>query len=94
MDELTNFRNEIDRLDAALIEILAKRFRVTHEVGQLKKLMKLPPVDPQREERQAKRIKELANKAGVREDVALKVLRIIIDEAVSDHKRILESAGK
>jgi chorismate mutase len=88
MDDLANLRNEIDRLDESLIEILAQRFRITHEIGQLKKATNLPPVDAQREERQAQRIKDIANKLGLREAVALKVLRVIIDEVVNDHKKI------
>jgi chorismate mutase len=88
MDHLASLRNEIDRLDESLIEILAQRFRITHEIGKLKKTTNLPPVDAQREERQAQMIKDLATKLGLREAVALKVLRVIIDEVVNDHKKI------
>lgn len=91
MHQLSTFRKEIDQLDEALVEILAKRFRVTHQVGHLKKTMMLPPVDSQREEQQARRIRELASKAGLREDFAIKILRVIIDEVVNDHKRIQEN---
>ena len=88
MDSLDNLRNEIDRLDESLVEILAQRFRVTHEIGQFKKMKNLPPVDPQREEAQTQKIKDLANKLGLSEAVALRVLRVIIDEVVNDHKKI------
>lgn len=88
MNELAHLRNEIDRLDRSLIEILAKRFKITHEIGLIKKSANLPPIDPQREDQQSKIIAELARNAGLREEVALKVLRAIIDEVVNDHKKI------
>ena len=37
MDQLSAFRKEIDHLDELMIEILAKRFRVTQKVGYLNK---------------------------------------------------------
>ena len=43
MNELKNYRASIDNLDAALIHILAERFRITKAVGTYKAEMKLPP---------------------------------------------------
>ncbi|MES2832057.1 MAG: chorismate mutase [Pseudomonadota bacterium] len=87
MEELKKLREEIDRVDETLIRTLAMRFRITEKVGALKKAQKLSPVDPQREAEQEKRILELAKKAGLREDIALSVLRLIIDTVVEDHKK-------
>ena len=88
MNDIENLRNEIDQLDKTLVDLLAERFKITHKIGLLKKSTNLPPVDPQREERQLKTIIQLAQNAGLREEVALKVLRVIIDEVVNDHKKI------
>lgn len=88
MNPLSDLRNEVDRLDEALIDILGQRFRVTQEIGKLKKANSLPPVDAEREKRQVERIKGLARKAGVKDEVALKVLRVIIDEVVHEHQTI------
>jgi monofunctional chorismate mutase len=84
LDEL---RGQIDRLDANLVEILARRFRVTEEIGRLKKALALPAVDEEREQRQRTRIQALARQHGLREDVAVRVLRVIIDETVMNHRR-------
>ena len=46
---LAAFRRSIDNIDAALIHMLAERFRVTQAVGELKAELKLPPADPGRE---------------------------------------------
>ncbi len=87
MEQLKKFREEIDRIDDVLISTLAMRFQITDKVGALKKAEKLPPVDPQREAEQEKRILEIAKRAGLREDIARSVLRLIIDTVVEDHKK-------
>lgn len=88
MDQLKILRDKIDQLDESLIHTLAMRFEITNEIGKLKKTEKLPPVDSQREQQQAERIATIAKKVGLRENVALAVLRVIIDAVIEDHKKI------
>lgn len=66
---------------------LAMRFQITAQVGALKKADNLAPVDLQREAEQEKRIVEIAKKVGLREDIAVSVLRRIIEIVVDDHKK-------
>ena len=47
--QLSEYRRSIDNFDAALIHILAERFRCTKAVGRLKATNDLPPGDPERE---------------------------------------------
>ena len=86
IEKLRTMRWEIDLLDESLVKTLALRFKVTDEIGKLKKAEKLPPVDADREQEQAQRIRDLAKAAGLKEDVALAVLRLIIDRVIEDHK--------
>ena len=46
---LAGFRKSIDNIDAALIHMLAERFRITQAVGEYKAKVTLPPADPNRE---------------------------------------------
>ena len=59
-DELVVLRGAIDNMDAALIHLLAERFRITREVGRLKAECGLPPADPAREAEQIARLRQLA----------------------------------
>jgi chorismate mutase len=43
---LAGFRQSIDNIDAAMIHILAERFRITQAVGAYKAEKKLPASDP------------------------------------------------
>ncbi|OZA65931.1 MAG: chorismate mutase, partial [Sphingomonadales bacterium 39-62-4] len=60
---LAGYRQSIDNIDAAMIHILAERFRITQAVGAYKATNKLPASDPGREERQITRLRKLAEDA-------------------------------
>ena len=59
-EALAEARRTIDNIDAALIHILAERFRCTPRVGHIKAVHDLPPADPEREARQVARVRALA----------------------------------
>ncbi len=89
MDErLSRYRQSIDNIDAALVAILAERFKVTKEVGQLKAELKLPPADLARETQQIERLRSLANEAQLDPDFTEKFLRFIIDEVIRHHAQL------
>ena len=87
MAKLQQFRRWIDNFDAALIHILAERFRVTKAVGALKASADLPPSDPNRESEQVARLRELAKSADLDPDFAEKFLEFVIREVIQHHKQ-------
>lgn len=86
MAELLRHRKSIDNLDAALIHILAERFRCTKAVGALKAEHEFPPSDPQREERQITRLRALATEAELDPDFAEKLINFVITEVIKHHE--------
>lgn len=87
-NRLTGYRQSIDNIDAALVAMLAERFRVTQAVGELKAELKLPPADPAREAAQVERLRRLAADAQLDPDFTEKFLRFIIDEVIRHHARM------
>ena len=87
-DALDTYRQSIDNIDAALIYMLAERFKVTQAVGALKAQLDLPPADPLREERQIARLRALARDADLDPEFSEKFLRFIIDEVIRHHERL------
>jgi chorismate mutase len=85
---LTEYRNSIDNIDAALVFMLAERFKITQAVGEYKATASLPPADPGREHRQIERLRQLAKDAKLDPDFTEKFLRFIIDEVIRHHERI------
>ncbi|MDI1295625.1 MAG: chorismate mutase [bacterium] len=91
MDEtLQRYRESIDNIDAALVFMLAERFKITQAVGRYKATQDLPPSDPGREERQVARMRRLALDANLDPDFTEKFLRFIIDEVIRHHEGFRE----
>lgn len=85
---LAGFRKSIDNIDAALIHMLAERFRITQAVGLHKASQALPPADRVREERQIARLRALAEEAQLDPEFGEKFLRFIIEEVIRHHETI------
>jgi chorismate mutase len=91
-DELARLRDSIDNIDAALVHMLAERFKCTQQVGRLKAVHQLPPADPAREARQIARLRALAESAKLDPAFAEKLLNFIIAEVIRHHERMAEDA--
>ncbi|MFJ5259019.1 chorismate mutase [Streptomyces sp. NPDC088387] len=89
-EELDRLRDSIDNIDAAVVHMLAERFKCTQQVGHLKALHQLPPADPDRESRQIARLRGLAESAKLDPAFAEKFLNFIIGEVIRHHERIAE----
>ncbi len=87
-EQLAGLRETIDNLDAALIHILAERFKCTQRVGVLKAEYGAPPSDPGREVRQVARLRSLAEGAHLDPVFAEKLLNFIIAEVIRHHEAI------
>ena len=87
---LAKYRASIDNIDAALIHLLAERFKVTQEVGRYKAAAGLPAADPDREEQQVARLRALAEESGLDPVFSEKFLRFIVAEVIHHHERIAE----
>ena len=83
---LQHYRESIDNIDAALVFMLAERFKVTQAVGAYKAEVGLPPADPGREDAQIARLRGLAADARLDPEFSEKFLRFIIDEVIRHHR--------
>lgn len=84
---LSSFRRSIDNIDAALIYMLAERFRITQAVGEYKAKAEMPPADPKREARQIERLRTLAVEANLDPEFSEKFIRFVIEEVIRHHQR-------
>jgi len=92
-ERLIQYRKSIDNIDAALVYMLAERFKVTQAVGRYKAENAMPPADPAREERQIARLRQLAAEADLDPDFTEKFLRFIIDEVIRHHQRMVPDSA-
>ena len=84
---LAGYRKSIDNIDAALIHMLAERFRITQAVGAHKAANALPASDPGREERQIARLRALATEADLDPEFSEKFIRFVIEEVIRHHQQ-------
>ena len=83
--DLLRLRATIDNIDAALIFMLAERFRATKQVGVLKAEHGLPASDPTREEQQVARLRRLAEDADLDPEFAQKWFSFVVAEVIRHH---------
>src|SRR3954452_18181213 len=83
---LDRLRASIENLDAALVHLLAERFKCTEEVGRLKAHAGFPPADPDREAVQIERLRRLSEESGLDPVFAEKFLAVIIAEVIRNHE--------
>jgi len=91
-EELQRLRDSIDNIDAALVYLLAERFKCTQHVGQLKARLSLPAADPAREAQQVARLRALAEGARLDPEFAEKFLAFVVKEVIHHHERFAADA--
>lgn len=89
-ERLLGLRASIDNIDAALIFMLAERFRCTKQVGVLKARYGMPASDPAREEQQVARLRRLAVEADLDPEFAQKWFGFVVAEVIRHHTEAAE----
>jgi chorismate mutase len=87
---LHRLRGSIDNIDAALVYLLAERFRATKQVGVLKAEHGMPASDPAREEQQLARLRALAIDADLDPEFAQKWFSFVVAEVIRHHVEAAE----
>jgi chorismate mutase len=86
--EILRLRESIDNIDAALMHLLAERFKCTRRVGELKAQGGLPPADPARDQQQIARLTSIAASAGLDPAFAEQFREFIVSEVIRHHEQI------
>ena len=85
-ETLGGYRASIDNIDAAVVLLLAERFKITKKVGVYKASVGLPAADPEREREQISRLGEVAASADLDPSFSEKFLRLVFAEVRREHE--------
>lgn len=88
MAGLKNWREEIDKIDNEIVELLRRRLAIIKKIAEVKRDRILPMKDLKREQEVLKRTSSMAETA-YEEDELLKVFRTMMDESLAVQKLIL-----
>ena len=80
-DPLAALRAEIDAIDAELVRLFARRFKLVRTIGAEKAKRGMPVVVPERIQAVQARIAKLAAAAGLDPEIAGRLWQTIINEA-------------
>ena len=90
---LDDLRAELEGIDAELVAVLARRFRVVLGVADVKAAEGIPVVLPERIAQVQDRVAALAEQHGLDPALAQRIYRCIIDEAIDlENQRIADGA--
>ncbi len=91
--ELAAIRLSIDNIDAALVHMLAERFKFTQKVGRLKAASGMPASDPERERVQIARLRAIAIEAQLDPAFAEKWFNFVVAEVIHHHEQLANGAA-
>ena len=92
-ETLAGYRSSIDNIDAALVLLLAERFKITKQSGCTRPASACRPADPQREQQQIARLRELAAEAHLDPVFSETFLRFVISEVIRHHDLARRNTG-
>lgn len=88
-ENLALLRSQIDRINDELLELLARRMRVTREIGEYKKEHKMPVVQQTRYKELMDRLVRNGEEMGLSEDFIRTILAAIHEESVKQQIEIV-----
>lgn len=88
--EMRQVRQQIDRVDEAIVRLMAKRFALTHRVGELKAEQGEQPLDAERQAQRRRLLAELASRYGVAPQLLDGVFAVVQEEVVKRHRHLAE----
>lgn len=88
--ELLEVRKKIDAIDNDLLELLERRFALTHQVGLLKASKALAAVDATRESEKLAELTALCKKHRLNPTLVTELFSKIMEEVVRNHRQLRE----
>ncbi|MDJ0842839.1 chorismate mutase [Crocosphaera sp.] len=94
MKDLKDYRQEIDRLDETLVQVLVRRFAICKQVAIYKKKMGIPVMQPARVKAVQERCARLGEKYGINPNFFYELYERIIFETCQIEDQLFQDLNK
>ena len=84
---INKLREEIDRIDNSIIELLSKRKGIVKKIAGIKKQENNPVIDKEREQETIHRLKKLSKENGLDENFIESIYEIIINNSRNEQEK-------
>jgi chorismate mutase len=88
MEQITSLRKNIDKLDKNIIELISERFKITNNIGKLKKDNNIKVFDNNRENELYIKIKKYNNNILSEDDIVI-IYKTIISLSKNKQSKLL-----
>lgn len=85
-NHLNELRKEVEKLDKEIIDILARRFHLTGEIGKIKEEKGMAVEDEEREEELLAIYEDLSLQKGLEPDVVKRIFEKLFEESRADQQ--------
>ena len=84
---LDRLRHRIDKVDLKILRLLAERMIISKKIGQIKSVLKLPPLQPARWKKVLQTRIKIGEDFGLRSNFIQMIWDHIHDESLTEQKR-------
>ena len=84
--KITEWRNEIDKINSKILDLLNKRMDFVKKIGKRKKELGIPIVDAGREKQIYDNLDKLADEKEIEREFVREIFKKIIDKSVREEK--------
>lgn len=81
-DDMKIFRNELDRIDSQVLDLIKKRFEIVSKIGRLKQLLKIQSLQEERRRKVLALWRERAVQLSIDPAFTEKLYELIHDESL------------
>ncbi|XVO89102.1 chorismate mutase [Pseudomonas palleroniana] len=83
-------RDQLDRINNQLVELLCERMNVCMEIAELKATHDIPMMQPQRIVQVLDQLKDKSSEVGLRADYVQSIFKLIIEETCSQEEQLIQ----
>ena len=88
-DKLDGLRQQIDRLDAEVLDLFGKRMALSEQIGEMKKIDKIAILQAKRWNEIMERALELGSRFGLSDAFVISVLQAVHQESINRQARVM-----